>query len=338
MEPKIEKNMAKITFANQPKLSEHEADAKFNEVRISLLPYITEYLSSSEFFKDKEVIVNFSHKGVSSLVAIIEITGEKYVLKISLSESYSFGEGQFLQAWEKVGVKVPHVFETGKIFNRPYTLMECIDALPLSDVLETFDEQKRKEATVEMGRILQTMHTSVASGYGRSLEGEPEFATFKDWLDCPDMKKRFDYVLENKLLGDEHGSVARMSEILIAHALASKSTYCHDDFGSPNIFATEPLTVFDPNPRFNDGYIDLGRSLFGSIVYGRGEQVCEQLIEGYFDGKPYDKQALHASILLASYMKFPYSHKTKRMENIKRAQDYLIKNRYLLEAQTKYTA
>jgi hypothetical protein len=332
MEPNIEKPMGKIIFTNQPKLSEHEADAKFNEARINLLPHVSEYISSSELFKEKEVTVTFSHKGVSSLVAIIETLGEKYVLKISLSESYSFGEGQFLQAWEKVGVKVPHVFETGKIFNRPYTLMEYIDALPLSDVLETYDEQEKNEATVQMGKTLKIMHTSVASGYGRSLEGEPEFTTFKEWLDSPDMIKRFEYVVENKLLGDEHGSLSRMSEILIAHAEANKSTYCHDDFGSPNIFATEPLTVFDPNPRFNDGYIDLGRSLFGSIVYGRGEQFCEQLIEGYFGGEPYDKQALHASILLASYMKFPYSHKTKRMENIKRAQEYLIKNRHLLEA------
>ncbi len=324
--------MDRITFANEPKLSEREADQKFNETRISLLPYVKEYISSCDLFRDKEVTVTFSHQGVSSLVAIIEIPGEKYVLKISLSESYSFGEGQFLQAWEKVGVKVPHVFETGKIFNRPYTVMEYIDALPLSDVLDTFDEQKKMEITVEMGKILQTMHTSVASGYGRSLDGQPEFATFRDWLESPDMKKRFDYVQENKLLGDEHGSLPKMSEILITHAeKVGKSTYCHDDFGTPNIFATEPLTVFDPNPRFNDGYIDLGRSLFGSIAYGRGEEYREQLIEGYFGALPYDKRALHASILLASYMKLPYTHKTKRFENLKRVQEYLIKNKHLLE-------
>src|SRR3989344_7939285 len=121
-----------IIFKNEPKLSEHEVDSKFNERRITLIPFVKDFISNHDLFKDKGVSVTFAQKGISSLVCIIESLNEKLVLKIHLSVSHSLGEGQFLKVWEQAGVKVPHVIEDGMLNGHAYTLMQYIDAPMLS--------------------------------------------------------------------------------------------------------------------------------------------------------------------------------------------------------------
>jgi len=71
-----------IIFKNEPKLSEHEVDNKFNERRINLIPHVNDLISSHDLFKDKEVSVTFAQKGISSLVCIIESSNEKVIRKI----------------------------------------------------------------------------------------------------------------------------------------------------------------------------------------------------------------------------------------------------------------
>ena len=39
---------SKIIFLNQPKLSEHEVEAQFNERRLDLLPHVENFISSKE--------------------------------------------------------------------------------------------------------------------------------------------------------------------------------------------------------------------------------------------------------------------------------------------------
>ena len=57
----------------------------------------------------------------------------------------------------------------------------------------------------------------------------------------------------------------------------------------------------------------------------------KQLVDGYFENKPYNEKVLHASLLISSYFKFPYAHKTKRLEIMENIKEYLIKNRHLLD-------
>ena len=172
-----------------------------------------------------------------------------------------------------------------------------------------------------MGKILRLMHNSKAEGYGRVIDGKAEYAKFNDWLFSEDIETRVAYVKEHALLGDEHGSLSRVFKVLGAYINGqTNSSYCHDDFGASNIFATSPLTVFDPNPRFNNGYIDLGRSIVKHISEGINPA---QLIEGYFDYSEYNEPMLHASILLNTYMKFPYWERVKKVKCIQRMQKYL---------------
>ncbi|OGI95007.1 hypothetical protein A2917_01335 [Candidatus Nomurabacteria bacterium RIFCSPLOWO2_01_FULL_42_17] len=327
--------MSEITFYNEPKLSEHEVDQKFNERRMTLVPHVKDFISNHERFKDKDVSVTFADKGVSSLISIIETSDEKLVLRIPLSLTHTLGDAQFLKVWEQAGVRVPHVFEDGILNGHQYILMEFIDAKTLTETYHK-GETINREIYVELGKILRVMHEPEAKGYGRSLDNKnikAEFHQFKDWLDSPEMQKRIEYARENNLLGEEHGSLSLAFEILITHINDNKkSSYCHNDFGTSNTFATNPLTIFDPSPGFNDGYIDLGRSIMRTIANDGGlSRAGEQLIKGYFKEKPYNKRALQASILLNAYMKFPYGHKVKNFEQIKNVQEYLVKTKHLLE-------
>ncbi len=317
----------KITFTNEPKLSEHKIQIKFNERRTSLVPIVRDFIFTHERFKNKEVNVTFAHKGVGSLVCIIEIENEKIILKIPLSLGHSRSEAQFLKTWEQAGVKVPHVMEEGILGEHSYTLMEYVDA-PILGELYSDDECIQKGVYFEMGNTLRLMHEPQGKGHGRVIEGNGEYVEFKDWLLGEYLQKRIKYVEEHNLLGDEQGSLALAFEILIEHSnRENKSSYCHDDFGRSNIFATHPITVFDPNPRFNNRYLDLGRTLMLHISYDG--TYPEQLIEGYFQGEPYDKRVLHASILLNSYIKF-HDWNKKTYKGIKKVQEYLMKNKYLL--------
>ena len=299
-----------IIFKNEPKLSEHEVDSKFNERRITLIPFVKDFISNHDLFKDKEVNVTFAQKGISSLVCIIESSNEKLVLKIPLSVSHSLGEGQFLKAWEQAGVKVPHVIEEGMLGEHSYALMEYVDAPILSEVYNN-EELLENGIYFEMGQTLSAMHEPRAEGYGRVVDGHAEFVEFKDWINSEDMQKRYQYVGENMFLGEEHGSLATAIEILTKHDNSEKkSSYCHDDFGASNIFATHPITVFDPNPRFNNRYLDLGRSVFIRICHDG--IFPQQFLDGYFGDKPYDEKVLHASISYVSNILLTGSLSTKK--------------------------
>ena len=321
-----------VTFTNEPKLSDQEEDKTFNEVRLSLVPHIKKFISTHELFKSESVHVTFATRGISSLISIIETSVDKIVLKIPLNKEYGRGESQFLTAWEKVGVPVPHVIETGVINNHEYTLMEYVNAPILSEKYAK-EELIEKGLYHEMGQTLKKMHTAEAQGYGRVIEGRAEFTTFRDWIDGEDMKCRVKYVSERALLDEQHGAFEEIRDVLIHHAQTNpESSFCHDDFSTANIFATEPITVFDPNPRFNNGYIDFGRSLMIHIANGASPESKAHFIEGYFGESVYDERVLHAAVALASYMKFPYWHKiiSLRGEMIVRIQTYLKDHRDLL--------
>ena len=323
-----ENQLTGITFHNQPKLSQHEVDKRFNERRLALLPFIEKYISEHKRFKGKNVEVVFAQKGISSVVCIIDTGEEKLVLKVPLSLTYASGEAQFLKVWENTGIKVPHVYEEGKMNGHSFLLMEFIDA-PI--LCESYSDQEMIKRGIykEMGQTLRAMHEPEAEGFGCVVDGKAEYRRFEDWIDGPDMQKRTREIEEYQLLGEEYGSFSDARRILIDFINKNpKSSDCHDDYGTHNMFATEPLTVFDSYSRFGNGIVDFGRSLQYLIAKN---VPLDQFIEGYFNGEQYDKKVLHAAIFLAIYMKLPYAHKTKQVEKIKNLREYLKTNKHLLE-------
>ena len=140
--------MTKVIFQNEPKLSKHEADKNFNDRRTALAGQLESFIASHSRFQDKEVSITFAHKGISSLIAIIETSDEKLVLKIPLSPTYAEGEVLFLKVWERAGVKVPRVIEDGILDGHHFALMEYIDAPILTDKYSTHKKNLQQKGFI----------------------------------------------------------------------------------------------------------------------------------------------------------------------------------------------
>lgn len=323
----------KITFTNEPKLSEHEVDQKFNERRKKLVPLMKDFIAQHPLFSGKKVDVTFLHAGVSSLVSIVETPEQKLILKIPLSELNSRLEGVFLKAWENVGVKVPHVLEEGEIGEHFYVLMEYVDSETVSSKYKG-EESLEKNVYHDLGKLLRQMHEAKTEGYSNIVnkKSEPEYFSIAEWLKGDiNMQTQVEYVKEHKLLDDEkHGSIENVFNILISNIGDSKkSVYCHNDFGGGNVFATEPFTVFDPWPCFHHPFMDITRSLI-LISKGGVGKAGEQFLDGYFGDEEYDKKLFHAFLVLNITVKLPYMHKTKGTEKIEGLQKYLEQTKGLL--------
>lgn len=323
----------KITFTNEPKLSEHEVDQKFNERRKKLVPLMKDFIAQHPLFSGKKVNVTFLHAGVSSLVSILETPEQKLILKIPLSELNSRLEGVFLKAWENVGVNVPHVLEEGEIGDHFYVLMEYVDSETVSSKYKG-EESLEKNVYHDLGKLLRQMHKAKTEGYSNIVnkKSEPEYFSIAEWLKGDtNMQTQVEYVKEHKLLDDEkHGSIENVFNILLSTIGDSKeSVYCHNDFGGSNVFATEPFTVFDPWPCFHHPFMDITRSLILVSKGGVGK-AGEQFLEGYFGDEKYDKKLFHAFLVLNITVKLPYMHKTKGVEKIEGLQKYLEQTKDLL--------
>lgn len=334
MKPEMEKHLCSVSFLNEPKLSEHEVDQKFNERRKKLVPLTKDFIAQHPLFSGKKVKVTFLHSGISSFVSILETSEEKLILKIPLSELNSRLDGVFLKAWEKVGVKVPHVLEEGEIGEQPYILMEYIDSETVSSKYKG-EESLEKNVYHDLGKLLRQMHEVKSEGYSNIVnkKSEPEYFSITEWLEGDsNMQTQVEYVKEHKLLDDEkHGSIEDVFKILISNIGDRKeSVYCHNDFGGGNVFATEPFTVFDPWPCFHHPFMDVTRSLVHKISKGAIGKASEQFLDGYFGDEEYDKKLFHAFLVLNITVKLPYMHKTKKAEKIEDLQKYLEQTKDLL--------
>ncbi|MSU55216.1 MAG: aminoglycoside phosphotransferase family protein [Candidatus Taylorbacteria bacterium] len=324
--------LSNITFTNEPLMSKHEVDKGRNERKTALVPQIRELLNTHKKFKGENISVTFSHRGVSSLVAFLESKEGKFVLKIPIRNDLPQGEAKFLQEWEKTGVEVPHILEEGLIDDRPYLLMEQVTEKTL---FETFSEREMIDRGIylEMGKTLHSMHQPKTTGYGQIFNGKPEYDDFASWLKYTTDKSRL-YTEENQLLDEnEHGSIDLAITILEDYGRKqNQSSYCHYDFHTENIFATEPITVFDPDCVLNLPYIDLGRSIVIGPAKSKNNDTVKQMIEGYeSEGEKVDLRVLQASILINSIQKFQYWNKKKSTEGIQKVKKYLAENKHLLE-------
>lgn len=315
--------MTNIVFTNEPLYSEHEADAAFNERRKELIPKVAMFLEGHHLFSGMQLEITFLHTGISSFVCIVD-TGEKiYILKIPLSILTSGLEGTFLQAWENVGVKVPQVFEEGKIDQYFFILMEYIEAETINKKY-TSDECFELHIYTQLGKTLKQMHQVKSFGYSNVVNDkkEPEYATVAAWLaNDKRTKDQFAYVKEHSILeGIDCDTIEDICSTIVSLVGDSKETvYCHNDFHTGNIFATEPYTVFDPWPCFNHPYFDIARSIF--FLDSKGLQF----IQGYFGDEVYDQKLLDVCIVLNIWLKLPYMYKTNKLEDIQKVREYLSK-------------
>jgi hypothetical protein len=314
-----------IHFNNEPRFSRHEASQKFNVRKKEIIPLMEKWVETYHFFVGKEIIGTFFHTGVSSLVCLLENGQEKYVLKVGLSVLDSRQEGRFLKVWKSAGVKVPNVLDEGPLGNYHFVLMEYID-VPILEKKYSKDELFDKKIYTQIGEVLRKMHEPKNSGFSNIVndKAEPEYKDIQSWI-AGDirMHDQINYVKTSGILNsDEHGSVDDALAI-IADRLKdnNESVYCHNDYNVANIFATEPLTVFDPWPCFHHPFMDLSRAIAVSLIGTRGTD--EQIIEGYFSGEVFDRQLLQAFIVLNIVVKLKYQVETGNINGLNNFKEYL---------------
>ncbi|MEK7184884.1 MAG: phosphotransferase, partial [Patescibacteria group bacterium] len=308
-----------ITFLNQPKLSEHTIQSDSNKRRMSLLPHVESFLNQHPLFKDRDVQVFFPSAEAASFTCILDASGDKKVLKIPLStKSFYKYEGTFLRAWEKVGVKVPHVLEEGIIDGSHYLLMDFIDA---KTVQETYKkgEVLRKEMFVKMGEMLRIMHTAKSEGFGSIKNNKGNYKTFGEWLNNEIKSRKLEI---DEISDDFPLAITIFNEY---SGDSTQSSYCHNDYAYQNIFATDPLTVFDPIPILSHPYIDLASAITKAI--GRGinsDEVSHQLMRGYSgDVLVLNRKALQAALVIQSHLIFTTWSQTGKEQGIKDMKTYL---------------
>ncbi len=321
-----------ITFLNQPTLSLHKVHTSFNERRLALLPHIETFLNEHPLFKDKEVKVFFPAAGSGSLTCIVETPNMKKVLKIPLSpHSFYESEGTFLKAWERVGVKVPHVVEEGTLDGNHYLLMDFIDAPTLHEAYKK-GAMIKKEMFVKMGSTLRMMHSATSEGFGILKDGKGQYARFEEWLEYEIKWKALYTEDENYLDRSKHGDFATAIKILNDHVgTSSLSSYCHNDYAYQNIFDTEPLTIFDPIPIVGHPYMDLARAIVTALGREIHQDAGEQLMRGYAGNDlVLNRRVLQAALIIQAYIKFGYWSKTGKQQGIQDVLAYLERTKEYL--------
>ena len=231
-----------------------------------------------------------------------------------------------MRAWESAGVSVPHVIEEGVIDGSYYLLMDFVNAQTLQETYKK-GEIIRKGIFIKMGKMLHQMHTARSEGFGSIKDGKGCYRQFSEWLDNEIDRRRPDI--------DEVGDDFPVAiSILNKHVgTSSESSYCHNDFAYQNIFATEPLTVFDPVPILNHPYMDLAGAIIKAIGRGISDEAGEQLMAGYFDGGAgrSDRSVLQAALIVQSHMLFTIWTKTGKEQGIHDVQAYLIRTKDFLK-------
>jgi len=320
-----------IKFLNQIKLSGHEVDKELDEAKVYLLPKIEEFILGHSFF-DEDADVSFFQTGVSSLVCLIKSTSSKYILKIKLRPGDINMEALFLKKWEDLRIKVPHIYQVGKIEDYNYILMEYIDSEILTKVYKT-EELISKNIFFEMGQVLNKMHTLKAEGFGILNKNEQaQYKTFREWIYNTWVQNQIKYTKDNDLLPEEiFGSFEEKISLIINYLDKNRiNTYCHFDFSPNNILETKPITIFDPDCLINHSYIDLAKSLIQSIANCHDSSCADQILEGYFSSKKdlFDKEVFRACLLFIAYLKFPYWHKKNYEAILDIEKDFLLKNTF----------
>ncbi len=320
--------MEKINLLNQPKRTGHELDKGRDERVESLIPHLMDFVKKHPLFQGKDTNITFAEQGVSSLVSIIATPDDKFVLKISLAAKPIEGETMFLKKWKDEGVKVPTILEDGTIDESNYILMEFIDAKDLTKTF-SYEEMLAKGIFKEMGGALAKMHRVKGDGYGRLIGGKAQFSTFDDFILDEKTKRKFSEVQTLGVLSeDQHGFIVEATNILRTFVQSNpQSSYCHNDFAPTNVFATTPITVFDPDPVFNHPYMDVGRSIVITAAHSGLPESAEQIISGYFEGLDYNAKALHASIIFNAHTKILNWHKKGKKQRVENIQRYLIQTK-----------
>lgn len=245
--------------------------------------------------------------GETSVVFLVKSPELTYVAKLTRHPETVEREAVFFEKWAEQGVRIPRVLALHTTNDQiPVSIvsLEYIDAPILSRFLNT-EQRVKKGVAREMGRTLASMHRAKGEGFGFPIpenRTKGNFVTFKEEFENTFLKRRANWLKEQGVITDQDLSSTQTAIEIIEKDLRSgiKPSLVHDDFRPYNIFASEPITVFDPNPRITHPFMCLALTLIKSEVESGtfGKQERDEILSGYSEITKVNNHVLSAAIVL----------------------------------------
>ncbi len=267
-------------------------------------------------------------RGVSSVVYKIASTSGIFVLKMSRKPEVISNEVFFLESWKQQGLTVPTVVSTHQAdVNIPvsFSVMEYISAPILSDALGV-EEIINQGISREIGRMLSQMHQATGIGFGVPKIGAPDKGTFTTLRE--DFESVFDKTIPTLIaagiINADAEQYCRVAiEVLEEDLKKNKKSpvLIHGDLRPYNIFHTDPLTIFDPNPKISHQAVDLGTCLLRAVSESEefGARDAEEVLAGYKEKTLVDDKILAAGVVLVSLRLARNWLRKDRKEKVERA-------------------
>jgi len=268
------------------------------EFRLSANEFVTSVIQRENIFHTGKVTVSFFNNGVASVVALISSSIGKIIMKTCFKPERGRIESLTFKKWNNSGIRTPRLISEGELAERSYFLMEYIEAPTVREATNDNSLQKDRFYS-EIGLIFSKVHSVQIEGFGPLVVNGDElvgkYKTLKESVSI-EINKEINEALE-KLT-----------------SFTSNNTIGHFDFGPHHFFATNPLTVFDPDPEATLPIIDVAAFLI-PVVNDTDEKIRmrRKVLQAYMENsKELDFEVLSAALVLRVHQK---AHSLKLLPN-----------------------
>lgn len=269
-------------------------------------------------------------QGESSVVFKVASDNGTFVVKMNRVSGIVENEASFFRNWQEQGIATPQVLtvhSANDLLPVSLSVLEFINA-PLLETIST-ESRISQGLSREMGRTLALIHRSKGNGFGYPLSTDPQvgtYATFTEEMGSI-LTTRFYYLQEKGIINDEDiRAITKAVAVLQADiASGTKPSLTHNDFCPYNIFATHPITVFDPNPRITHPAMCLALSLLKAEIEtsGNGSSEAREILSGYRQVSAISDPILSAAGVLRSAMTLHTWARKDKMDKIKKLIPYM---------------
>lgn len=247
-----------------------------------------------------------------SIVAKISAEDMTYVVKMVPTDGVVEAEAAFLQAWERLGIRVPSVISLlppTKQVPTSLLVMEYLN-MPLLSSAVTSDELVKQGLAVEMGKTLAKLHQAKGHGFGRPIRHnvfQGRCDTFSEEMQQALFAKSIDVLVTKGLIDNKILPIAKKAVDLLAVDIDGKQPILgHCDFRPYNLLLTSSnqLVVLDPNTRITHPAMCLALTLVRAIVENTqcGDKEYNDILSGYRSIVPIQDEIIKGAILLRGLM------------------------------------
>lgn len=255
-----------------------------------------------------------------SVIFKIETKNGSYVVKMSREKNLAEREEAFYQQWEQSGVSVPEVYGgqcADDIIPVSIMSMNYINAKTLICRMSSQEIVKNSVAR-EMGRTLAIMHNSKGQGFGKPRVKNPLVGTYNSFTEYMDkclFKREIVWLISSGIIENKDVKLARKAVDIVEKDFknGTKPTLNHNDFTRSNIFSTNPITIFDPQPSISHPYLCLAHPLLESMIHKIPKaKEREEILAGYKEFVDVDKRVLAAATVIRAMIRFRNLHRNKQ--------------------------